>query len=88
MEKGETIVIDLTIQAEALERSVQRAREKNVIIPTFKQMRDPKLIPDAIVTKLKNVGLWDVDPLNLYRIPFGPDYTTGFAFSNDSIDDL
>jgi cysteine synthase len=66
--KGETIVIDLTVQPEGLERSVKRARERNVIIPTFKQQRDPQLIPDAIVAKLKNVGLWDVDPLNLFRI--------------------
>jgi cysteine synthase len=61
-------VIDLTINPEALERSVQRARERNIIIPTFRQQRDPGLIPDAIVSRLKNIGLWDIDPLNLFRI--------------------
>ncbi len=76
-------MIDLSIQAEALERSVQRAREKNIIIPTFKQMRDPKLIPDAIVTKLKNIGLWDVDPLNLFRITWHNEpVPKGGGFSN------
>ncbi len=61
-------MIDLTINSEALERSVQRARERNIIIPTFRQQRDPSLIPEAIVSRLKNIGLWDIDPLNLFRI--------------------
>jgi len=61
-------VIDLTIVPEALENAVQRAREKNIIIPTFKQQKDPGLIPDRILERLKNVGLWDIDPLNLFRI--------------------
>ncbi len=60
--------IDLTIYADRLERTIQRAKEQNIIIPTFKQQRDPSLIPDKIVAKLKNVGLWDINPLNLFRI--------------------
>jgi cysteine synthase len=61
-------MIDLTVQPEALGRAVQRARERRIIIPTFKQQRDPRLIPPAIKAKLKGVGLWDVNPLNLFRI--------------------
>ncbi len=61
-------MIDLTVVPEALERAVKRARERSVIIPTFKQQRDPGRIPDAIVSRLKNIGLWDIDPLNLFRI--------------------
>jgi cysteine synthase len=61
-------MIDLTIYEEALERAVTRARERNIIIPTFKQQRDPSLIPPEIVERLKNVGLWDLNPLNLFRI--------------------
>lgn len=61
-------MIDLTIHKEALERTVQRAREQNIIIPTLKQQRDPKTIPPAIVGKLRNIGLWDINPLNLFRI--------------------
>jgi len=60
--------IDLTIYPEPLERAVKRARERNIIIPTFKQQRDPSLIPGKIVEKLQNVGLWDLNPLNLFRI--------------------
>ena len=61
-------MIDLTVNPEVLERSAKRARERNIIIPTFKQQRQPDLIPDTIVAKLKSIGLWDLDPLNLFRI--------------------
>jgi cysteine synthase len=61
-------MIDLTIYDEQLERTVQRARERNIIVPTFAQMRDPSLIPDAVKSKLADVGLWDVNSLNLFRI--------------------
>ena len=62
-------MIDLTTHDEAvLERAVQRARERNIIIPTFKQMRNPALIPDKIKKQLDDVGLWDLNPLNLFRI--------------------
>ena len=61
-------MIDLTVHPKALDRVVKRAREKNIIIPTFKQQHDPTQIPDAIVSRLKTIGLWDIDPLNLFRI--------------------
>ena len=61
-------MIDLTIHPDRLKRAVKRARERNIIIPTFAQQRNPALIPDRIKAGLKNVGLWDVNPLNLFRI--------------------
>ena len=39
-------MIDLTIHPDRLERTVKRARERNIIVPTFKQMQNPALIPD------------------------------------------
>jgi cysteine synthase A len=61
-------MIDLTIQPDRLARSLQRAREQKIIIPTLKQQRNPHLIPAAIKTQLQKVGLWDLNPLNLFRI--------------------
>ncbi|MEJ2013362.1 MAG: pyridoxal-5-phosphate-dependent protein subunit beta [Anaerolineales bacterium] len=61
-------MIDLSIYEEQLERAVKRARERNIIIPTFAQMKDPGLIPDAIKKELSSLGLWDVEPRNLFRI--------------------
>ncbi len=60
--------IDLTIDRERRKRAIQRAREQNIIIPTFAQMKDPGKIPASIKQKLGSVGLWDVNPINLFRI--------------------
>ena len=60
--------IDLTVMKERRDRAVQRAREKNIILPTMAQMKNPDLIPDKIKEQLKDVGLWDINPLNLFRI--------------------
>ena len=60
--------IDLTINKDGLAKNIQKAKENHVIIPTFAQMQQPETIPDKIQAKLKDVGLWDVDPLNLFRI--------------------
>lgn len=61
-------MIDLTIHPDRLARALERAREQRIIIPTFKQQRNPKLIPAAIAAQLQKVGLWDLNPLNLFRI--------------------
>lgn len=62
-------MIDLTINKANLEQNIKKARENDVVIPTIKQMRDPgKYVPDAVKEKLKGIGLWDFNPLNLYRI--------------------
>ncbi len=61
-------MIDLTIHEEQRRRAVQRARERNILIPTFAQMRDPELVPPQIKEQLRGVGLWDVDSRNLFRI--------------------
>ncbi len=51
-----------------LENLAARCREKNIIIPTFDEMRHPEKIPQGIIDELKNIGLWDLNPRNLYRI--------------------
>jgi cysteine synthase len=61
-------MIDLSIEQETLQRSVKRAQEQNIVIPTFEQMKNPDLIPDSIKGTLTNTGLWDLTPENLFRI--------------------
>jgi len=60
--------IDLTVYEDRLKNTVQRARERNIIIPTFTQMKNPELVPDRIKDELKSVSLWELDPRNLFRI--------------------
>jgi cysteine synthase len=61
-------MIDLTIDEARLESTLRVAREKGIRIPTFAMMRDPSLIPDSVKAGLGEVGLWDLNALNLYRI--------------------
>ncbi|HEY9078220.1 MAG TPA: pyridoxal-phosphate dependent enzyme [Anaerolineaceae bacterium] len=60
--------IDLTVYPDRMERAVKRARERNIIIPTFAQMKNPALIPAKVREELSRIGLWDVSPRNLFRI--------------------
>ncbi|HPJ71786.1 MAG TPA: pyridoxal-phosphate dependent enzyme, partial [bacterium] len=63
---------------QVLENTVRRCRERNIIIPTYEQMLDPGKVPQGIKDELKNIGLWDLNSRNLFRItwknepvPFG-----------------
>ncbi len=56
------------INRKILKRTIARARERDIVLPTFAQQKDPGLVPDNIAERLKGVGLWDVDPVNLFRI--------------------
>jgi cysteine synthase len=61
-------MINLKLRKEARENNVSRCRERNIILPKIVQMKNPDSIPDGIKAQLKGVGLWDVNPLNLFRI--------------------
>jgi len=61
-------MIDLTVHPDVLERAVVRARERGITIPTFAQMVNPVRVPATIIDRLAEVGLWDLVPLNLWRI--------------------
>jgi cysteine synthase len=62
---------------DVIERTVTRCRERGIIIPTFAEQKDPSKVPQKIQARLKNVGLWDVDPVNLFRITWKNDPQTG-----------
>ncbi len=68
LEQEEHRMIDLTINEEQLERTVQRCRERGIIIPTFDEMKHPEKIPQRIKDELREIGLWDIAPQNLFRI--------------------
>ncbi len=61
-------LIDLSKNQKQLEKNAAYCRERNIIIPTFEQMKDPGKIPANIQKELKNIGLWDIHPRNLFRI--------------------
>jgi cysteine synthase len=61
-------MIDLSVKTDRLERVLARANDRDIIIPTFAQMKNPDLIPDSIKGELRSIGLWDLHPRNLFRI--------------------
>jgi cysteine synthase len=75
--------IDRITNEKALDNAVKRFKDKGIILPTFEQQRKPELIPDNIKSKLKNIGLWDINPLNLFRITWKNEpRETGGLFGN------
>jgi cysteine synthase A len=62
------VLIDLTINEEQLKRTVKRCKDRNIIIPTFAQLKNPSTMPNRVKEKLKQTGLWDIAPQNLFRI--------------------
>ncbi len=66
-----------------LENTIKRCRERHIILPTYKQMRNPELIPEKIIHSLKGIGLWDLNSLNLFRINWKNEpVTSGGGFGN------
>jgi cysteine synthase len=61
-------IIDLSIDERRRKNAIKRAKERNIIIPTFAQMKDPSTIPAQVRADLRSIGLWDLDPRNLFRI--------------------
>jgi cysteine synthase len=61
-------MIDLSVNGKQLESAVKRVRERNIVIPTFAQMKNPNLAPANVKADLKKIGLWDINPRNLFRI--------------------
>lgn len=69
-------LIDMTVHKENQARAVERLKEKGVLLPTFAELCQPEQIPATVTDRLKEVGLWEINPLNLFRIswknePFG-----------------
>ena len=62
---------------EIIRKTAARCRQRGVRIPTFRELRQPELIPSAITSRLNGVGLWDINPLNLFRITWKNDVKTG-----------
>jgi len=56
---------------------VARCHERSIVIPTIAEMRDPGRIDPAIRSALPAVDMQAVDPLNLFRITWHNDPTTG-----------
>ena len=62
---------------EVITKTAARCRKRGLRIPTFKELRHPELIPPSVRSRLKGVGLSDVNPVNLFRITWKNDVQSG-----------
>ena len=60
-----------------LQKTIQRCKEKNIILPKFSELKNPETISYEIKEKLKNIGMDEIHPLNLFRINWQNDPATG-----------
>lgn len=60
-----------------LRKTIQRCKERNIILPKFKELKEPETISEEIKEKLKSIGMQEVHPLNLFRINWQNDPQTG-----------
>jgi len=65
------------LHPDVVKRTAARCRARGIVIPTFAQLRNPETIPAQVKAKLATVGLWDVDPVNLFRITWKNEPRTG-----------
>lgn len=61
-------MLDLSINSMGLEAAIKRCKEMDVVIPTFSELKNPKQISEKTKENLKKIGLWDINPKNLYRV--------------------
>ncbi|MBU0474971.1 MAG: pyridoxal-phosphate dependent enzyme [Bacteroidetes bacterium] len=60
-----------------LKKTVERCKEKKILLPTFSQLKHPDKIPNNIQDELKNVDIQALHPLNLFRINWRNNPTNG-----------
>jgi len=58
-------------------KNAARCKARGIVLPTIRQQMYPETIPAAIKDRLQPVGLWDINPLNLFRITWKNDIATG-----------
>ena len=60
-----------------LQKTVERCKRNEIILPTFNQLKHPDELPEKIKKKLEKIDLQELHPLNLFRINWRNDPSTG-----------
>ena len=59
-----------------LKNTLVRCKRQNILLPTFEQLKKPESIPQSLINELKQIGLQETHPLNLFRINWCNDPVT------------
>ena len=60
-----------------IRKNAARCKAHGIILPTISQQMNPHNIPLELQNRIKEIGLWDLNPLNLFRITWKNDMETG-----------
>lgn len=60
-----------------LDLTMKRCRKRQIVLPTFEQMKKPWTIPEDIQKRFEKIDFQSVHPLNLFRINWCNDPQTG-----------
>ncbi len=61
-------LLQTIVDPQSYQRSIQRFREANILLPTFSQLANPATIPTEIQSALNNIDRNTAHPLNLFRV--------------------
>ncbi|MCL2342937.1 MAG: pyridoxal-5-phosphate-dependent protein subunit beta, partial [Firmicutes bacterium] len=61
-------MIDLTKRPDTLRKNIAKARAQGIVVPTLAELRNPELVPEGIRERLSKTGIFEIDPVNLFRI--------------------
>lgn len=62
---------------EYLNKTIERCKRENILLPTFEQLKKPETIPAAVQEAMAKVDLQETHPLNLFRINWRNDPHSG-----------
>lgn len=60
-----------------LKNTIARCKREDILLPTFKQLKEPAQLPQSLISKLKKIDLQETHPLNLFRINWCNDPKSG-----------
>lgn len=61
-------MIQTTINESARKRNIEVCRKRGIVLPTLEEQKYPEQLDEVLRKEISGVGLWDLDPLNLFRI--------------------
>lgn len=58
-------------------KTIERCKRQKILLPTFKQLKQPETIPQKLIQDLQGIDLQATHPLNLFRINWRNDPLSG-----------
>ncbi len=61
-------MVHVSVNREARRRNIEVCRRQGIVLPTLEQQKHPEQLDPELKRRVAEVGLWDLNPLNLFRI--------------------